>query len=169
MARTGLTDVASIPDPLYQFNFDLFLPTIPGGGDPRSLTLRCKSTQIPDLQLEPVVVEYHGVKLQYAGREIYTNTLDCTFIEGRDLSVRDAIQNWMYFARDIRKNSGNYKANYAVVGDLTLYDDKGSVARSVRMFNVWPTNLQPGQLDGGANSVVEITCTFSYDWTQDIA
>jgi hypothetical protein len=33
MSRTSLENIRSLPDPLFTYNWDIFIPNLPGGGD----------------------------------------------------------------------------------------------------------------------------------------
>src|SRR3972149_2348875 len=121
--RSSLTDARSLPDVFQVWNFDLYVPSMPGGGDSRSLAAKVQTTSVPGVTIEPVVVPLHGVEVVYAGREVFAHTLECTAVEMRDMATRNAIRRWMNFARSQRSNSGSFKTEYAVTVELVLYDD----------------------------------------------
>ena len=163
MARTAYTDVRSLPDPLLSYNFDLIIPNIPGGGDTKRLTIKCQSSSIPGTSVEDVTVSLHGVDLKFAGRQMWSHTLTTTYVETRDMSTRFAIKRWIEFCRNTRLNSGNYKANYATLADLVLYDDVGNVIRTTRMEGFFPQTMDDAAVDGTSSTVVTIGVTFAYD------
>jgi len=163
MARTGLSDIRALPDPLMGYNFDLVIPNVPGGGDARSLTIKCMSTSIPGMSTEDVTVSLKGIDTKYAGRPMYTHTLSCTYLETRDLSTRDAIRNWIKLQRDFRANTGSYKSDYATTASLMLYDDTGAAIRQISLEGFFPQNMDDAALDGGSSTPVNIAVTFAYD------
>lgn len=163
MAKTSLNDIRSLSDPLMSYNWDFVIPNMPGGGDSRSLTFKAQSTSIPGVQLEPVIVGLHGIEVTYAGRQMFSHTLDVTFLETRDIGTRTAIRNWMELARNQEANSGDYKANYSTEVQMILYDDTGAEVRKIRMFGVYPSSLQDVAVDGSQGAIVQVAITFSYD------
>ena len=163
MARTGLDDVRSLPDPLLSYAFDLLIPNIPGGGDTRALKIKCQSTSIPGVGVDPVTITLHGVDVKYAGRELFTHTLQVTFVETRDMTTLNALQNWVSHARNARANTGAYKADYTTEASILLYDDTGAVIRTIAMDGFYCEQVDVGALDGTSSTVVTISSTFSYD------
>ena len=167
MARSSLQDVAGLPDPLLSYNFDLILNGMPGGGDTRSMTIKCMTTALPGMQLEQQTAALHGVEVNYAGRQIWTKTFQATFIETRDAKTRFAIRKWIEFARDNKRNAGNYKSAYARDAIILLYDDIPAVISTTKVVGCFPTQLDDVSMDGSQGSIVQVSVTFSFDWTEE--
>lgn len=167
MARAGLRDLATLPDPLIQHQFDLMIPNVPGGGDGEGLQLRCQSTQLPGVSVETVTVALRGKELVYAGRQLFEKTLSVTFQETVDILVRNTMLNWLYFIVDERENTGNTKADYSTSATIQLYDESNSVIRTIKMFGVFPTEFAAVDLAGDSVGAVLPSATFSYDWFED--
>ena len=168
MARSGLEDISNIKDPLLTYNFGLIIPNIPGGGNGLQLTLRCQSTVIPGMNIEPALLGLRGMELQYAGRHTYSHTLPVTYVEARDMITRQSMLRWMYFARDFRNNQGNFKAEYSTSADIELYDDKGTVIRTIRLFGVFPLGVDDLGLESSGSTIAAFSCNLSYDYFRDI-
>lgn len=169
MGRTSISDIRGVGDPLQQWNWDLFIPNMPGTSNSRPFTFKCQTTSIPGFQIEPVLVGLHGVELSYAGRALYTKTFDCTLLESRDGNTRDMFTKWKELARSWKLNTGTSKDIYATNGELVLYDDTPSVIRTIKIYGMWPSNLADSQLDGQASQAVTHSVTFTYDWVDDSA
>ena len=168
MARTSLSDVDSLPDPLLSYNFDLVFPVIPGGGNTRQTTIKCMSTQLPGMQLEQQTAGLHGVEVSYAGRQVYTKTFTATYIETRDATTRKDFKRWMRVARNNRTNRGSYKSQYATTPTLYLYDDLPQIVETNLIRGCFPIDVQDVEMDGGAGTIVQVTITFSYDSVDDL-
>lgn len=168
MPHTSYSDVRSLPDPLLSYNFDLIIPNLPGGGDTKRLTIKCQSTSIPGTSVDDVTVSLHGIDLKFAGRQMWSHTLQATYLETRDMGTRFAIKSWIEFCRNARLNSGNYKANYATIADLVLYDDTGKTVRTVRMEGFFPQTMDDGAVDGTSSTAVTIGVTWAYDAAFDV-
>jgi len=165
MARSSLQDSLSLGDPAQLWNFDLVLPVIPGTSNTRPLTFRCQSTDMPGSSLENLEVALHGHVIQYAGRRMYTQTLNATFLETFDWETRGIFNRWMEIARSWRNNSGSYFATYAVSGLLVTYDDVPNVVQTTQINYMWPESMQEVQLDGSQSGPVQISVSFRYtDW-----
>jgi hypothetical protein len=165
MARSSLQDTLSVGDPAHIWNFDLFLPVIPGSSDTRDLTFKCQSMDLPGTQLEPVDVALHGVQIPYAGRRMFTQTLNVTFLETHDWSTREKFRRWIESARSWRNNSGSFSTGYWVTAQAVTYDDIPTVVATTQINNMWPENMQEVQLDGSQNGAVHLQVSFRYtDW-----
>ena len=166
MSRTHLKEVLSVQDPLQTWNWDIILASIPGLADPRGITYKCVSTQIPNSAVEQVPLEAHGVKLNFAGKRVWSQQWEATFFESRDSSTRDAFVNWHEMARSWQNNSGSYKSEYAVTGSLQLYDDRPLVVRTFELYGLFPLEVTPGTLDQ-ASQIIQYSVNFSYDWVSE--
>ena len=163
MSRTSLQDVRGLPDIFQTWNFDLFLPSIPGGGDTRSITLKTQTTSVPVSTIDPVDVPLHGVNLQFAGRQTFTHTLQMTVLETRDMTTRDAFRLWQEYARSQQSNSGNYKSAYAITAELVLYDDVPSPVKSIFLQGCWCTAVGDLALDGSSSTPGSYEITLQFD------
>lgn len=167
MARTSLADVSSIADPATSWEYDLFLPAIPGSPDTRQLTYRCQSSALPGVGLEPVEAALHGVVLKFAGRAIYTHTFESVFMEGSDYAMRTAFVNWRESARSWKKNTGSLAAQYKVNGQITLYNSLPQTVKTVNVYGMWPETVGDYPLDGTASTLLTLTITWQFDYLED--
>lgn len=166
MARTSLQDVLSLGDVAQTWNFDIFFPYLPGSASSRDLTFRCMTTDLPGTQLEVVEAPLHGVVIPYAGRRMFTQTMNVTFLETFDWGTREKFRRWIAIARDWRTNSGSFFATYAIGGvQLVTYNDIPQPVNVTQLNYVWPTEMQEVALDGGQSGLVQLTVVFKYvDW-----
>lgn len=169
MGRSSLQDVAGLADPAQLWNFDLFFDRLPSGvsGNLRNLTFRVKTTEYPGAEVEGVEVELHGVKLMYMGRATYTHELSVTFLEGVDWETRNAFYQWRELGRSWTKNSGVDSSVYKTSATLTMYDDTPNEAKTVKLIGVWPKSIQAISLDNTQSAAVELSVTFSFDYTEE--
>lgn len=168
MARTSLQDTQSIPDPALVWNFDLFLPAIPGSSDTRQLTFRCMSTSLPGSELGRVDVKLHGIHLVRRGARDWSHTLSTKFMEAVDWGTRDKFFNWMEIAQSWKNNTGASSSVYTVTGQIVTYTDAAAVAKTVNVYGLWPQQIQDVQLDGGnGTGMVELDVVWSFDYTEE--
>jgi hypothetical protein len=168
MARTSLYDISAVADPAQSWNFDLFLPTIPGSSDTRALTWKCMTTALPGFNLDRVVAPLHGMELVYAGRKTFSHSFTSTFMEAADWSTRSQFYAWSELTRSWINNSGSFASAYKVNGDLVVYNDLPQVARTIRCVGMWPAEVSDVELDGSASNLVTLSITWSFDYVYDI-
>lgn len=165
MSRSSIQNVLSLGDPALSYNFDLFFPTIPGSSETRHITYRCQSTDLPGTQLENVEAGLHGVVIQYAGRRMFTQTMNVTFLETSDWATRETFRRWIATARDWRSNSGSGINTYATRALIVKYDDIPNPVSTTQINLIWPENMQEVSLDGSQGSAVMLQVSFRYtDW-----
>lgn len=167
MGRPSLSEASALIDPFMVYNWDLSFPDIPVGGDSRSLRVKMQTTSVPGMQIEQVTVPFRAIELNYAGRQIYTKTLQTTILETRDISTRKLIRDWMEFARNNGRNSGSYKSQYAKRGVMELYDDIPNVTKTITLIGVFPIQIDDLQVDGSQSQAGVWSVTWSYDYTED--
>lgn len=165
MARSSINDVSSLADPAQSWNFDLFLPSIPGSSDTRDLTFKCMTLDIPGTAFDPVDVALHGVTVPFPGRKIYTHQINVGFLETNDWGTREKFRRWMESMRSWRNNSGSLSSAYKVGAQIVVYNDIPEVVRTVNMTGLYPETMGEVAMDGGASNVVTMQITFKYtDW-----
>ena len=167
-ARVSLSDMQQVVDAQTTFDWAVWLPSVPGGSySTRDFTFRCTGTSIPAVTIEPFKVEAHGLQFNYPGRRTWADSIDLTLYETRDQVTRNLMLAWMDFIRDIKANTGNYKASYAVDAELNLYDAPGNITKRIKVEKFYPMELGTATLDN-ATGLLTYTCKFAMDRTSDI-
>jgi len=166
--RTSLNDVLSLQDPAMSYTFDLFLPNIPGSSDTRDLTFKCMTTDLPGVGVDPVDVALHGVQVPYAGRKIFTHTLNATFLETADWMTREKFRRWNEMQRSWVNNSGSLAAAYKVNSQIVVYNDVPEVVRTVNLIGLYLENMAEVQMDGGQSGLITLSCVFKYTYWFDV-
>lgn len=123
------------------------------------------TTDLPGTQLEPAEVMLHGVQVPYAGRKLYTQSMNITFLETVDWSTSKKFVRWMEIARSWRLNTGTSSSVYFTTAQLVLYNDTPEVVRTIQINNFWPSNVQEIQMDGSSSQPVQLSIEAKYtDW-----
>ena len=154
--RTSLQDVLSLQDPAASYNFDLFLPNIPGSSDTRDLTFKCMTADLPGVSVDPMDVALHGVQVPFAGRKIFTHTLNATFLETADWMTREKFRRWNEFIRSWQNNSGALAAAYKVDAQMVLYNDVPEVVRTTNLIGLYLESMNEVQMDGGQSGLITL-------------
>lgn len=170
MSRTSYSDVLSLRDAAQQWNFDLFFPSIPGtsgGGAPREMTIKCKSTTLPSSKIEPVGIELHGTKKQEAGRATYDHTFNCSIMETVDYATYKDMRAWRDYMRSWKNNQGTDSTAYKVNLELDVYDNAGNVSQTIIVAGAFLTDIADVSFDGAQSAVIDMNLTFSFDYLND--
>jgi hypothetical protein len=166
MARTSYAQVLALPDAAQTWNFDLFIPAIPGFGQ-NNLTYKCKTTTLPTSKIEPVKIELHGTGKQEAGRAIYDHTFQALFLETVDYKTYEAFRNWRDFMRSWKNNTGTDSAAYKVNLELDLYNNGPDVVKTVILAGAFVTDIAEVNYSGAESVAVEMNVSFSFDYLND--
>jgi hypothetical protein len=167
MARSSLYDAQAVADPAQVWNFDLFLPTIPGSSSTTALTWKCQTTGLPGFSIDRVTVPLHGVELVYMGRKVYEHTFTTTFLESADWSTRAQFYAWSEAGRSWINNTGSFASTYKVNGQIVVYNDLPQVSDTINVIGMWPAVVADVDLNGGESAAVSLSITWSYDYVQD--
>ena len=163
MVRTIKSDVAALTDPLLQFNYDLFIPVVPGVADynARNFKTRIMTTASPGRQIEPVEVALHGVTKETAGRSQYARTLPFELLETRDMQARNVLREWHRYTRD-DASVGAFESEYATTVELFQYNDKGEEVMHTFLEKAWLESFDDSSLDGSSSATVNVSATLKY-------
>lgn len=164
MSKVTLEEVYSLPDPLFNDNFDLVFSTVPGGGDGRQLRIQCLSAALPGATLETAEVELFGHKLVYGARKTYSHTMSVNLHEIYDVRTYTTLKNWMAQCRATDTQTGNFSSVYAQPGVLTIYDPTGDEAASWTIKRMFPTEVSDYEFEGAGGQALQQTATFAYGW-----
>jgi len=167
MPRSSLYDAQAVADPAQSWNFDMFLPAIPGSSDTRALTWKCMTSGLPGFNLDRVTVPLHGVELIYAGRKVYSHSFNSTFMEASDWSTRSQFYAWSEATRSWINNSGSFASAYKVNAQLVVYNDLPQVSRTITVYGMWPAEVNEVELDGSASNLITLNITWSFDYVAD--
>ena len=159
------------------FSFTLIFPTTVGINrrqeSERKLTFMARSASIPQSTMGVARQNYFGREVKFAGDRVFP-AWSINVINDEDYLVRDSFEEWMNSLNNhetnVRRrtavNNFSYTTAYAYV---TQYGKVGDVVKNYSFYGMFPTQLDPIQLDWGANDrIEEFGVTFEYQyWTAD--
>ncbi len=167
MALT-LEDVRGLSDSLKNFNFDLVIPNVPGGGDGEAFRLHVVTAAIPGLSSEIIERAHHGFTVKEAGRGQFPRVFPCEFYESSDLKIFKALKAWHDLQWD--KNTGAQAARTVYTTSIylkTLGNDRNESA-SIKMNSCFIEDIADSPVSGDNSETVRVSVTFSYDdWDFD--
>jgi hypothetical protein len=158
----------NLTNPQRVYMWEIIFPSIPGGGDGDSATVRAQSAAMPSRSVGEITVPFKqtaGVK--YPGKLSYPHTWTVTFAEGEDKAIHDAMYAWKQ--KIVNDYSGVGDGDESIKADLylNLLSTKGEITRTVRLIGCYPQELGEVGLDQGEEGNLVYSVTFSYDRWED--
>lgn len=168
MARVSLDDILGLPDILSGDAFYLAITAVPGdGGDLTNLALKCLNATIAGFSNEKMQVALHSHQRSFRGRGIQPQSLSVTYYEDQTFDTWKIIKSWHEFVVGTTSgNSQGFLKDYSSTGTLEVYDHVGDVIHTMTYYNIFPTDVGDLSLDGSSSSPLQVSVTFSYDYTE---
>lgn len=164
MSRISFSEVNAMPDALDQVAFELILPTLPGAGNSRHLTIKCQSVSQPGSSTESFEVGVHGHVKRFRGRKMYPRSLSATFYEDSTFATVNTLRRWLEFIAGTESgNSQGYQADYSVDAVLVTYDTIGRAINRTIYEHLFIQDIPDLNMDGNSSASVPVSVTFSYD------
>lgn len=167
MAAT-LNDVRNLGDSLRQYNFELVIPNVPGGGDGDILRLHVISTTIPGLSSEMIERSQHGFTIKEAGRGNTPRSLACEFFENSDLVIFRMLQAWHKLQWDPQTGAQAQSSVYKTKAYLKVLGNDRSEKASILLEGLCIEDIPDIAMSGESSEQARVAPTFSYDnWDFD--
>ena len=135
------------------------------GLDVRRTSFLCTATELPVIQIEPIVLKYRGRSIQIAGDRDTTGDWTTTFFMDTDFMIMNALQRWSNGINDFDENTGvNSLSDYATDLTAELLDRDDTVLKTFIFKNAWPLNVGGiTALDSAAGTEIGMfTCEWKY-------
>jgi len=156
--KNNLTNLAKA------FLWDVLFANPIGGGDSEALNVRCQSTAQPGRSFGSILVPYkQGPGAKFPGKLTMSHTWTCTFVEGTDGKIFDAIYGWKQAIIHDRLNVGGPDILIKADIYLNLLDMQGKVTKKIKLIGAYPELLDETPLSYATDASIVYTCTFSYD------
>jgi len=153
-----------LTNPQRTYMWEVLVPTPVGEGEAQDFLIRCQSTSIPERSVGTIVVPFkQSAGVVYPGKLTYTHTWDCTFIEGEDKKVFNAIYSWQQKIVHDRTNLG--VGDFFVKTDiyLTLLSTQGEKTMRIKLVGAFPSVRGDVALNYDDEGNVLYPVTWSYD------
>ena len=137
---------------------------LPTGTDDKDLiNLLCKSAALPASNLGVIEVPFRGRTVKIAGDRTF-DTWTATFINDRDMKIRNAMERWM---RSMNAHEGNTAELYTpnntqgYTADITIAQlerdasSGGGILRNYKLWGCFPTNVSQIDLAYDSNDQIE--------------
>lgn len=164
--RTSFSDVQSLQTYAQSWNFDLIFKTLPSAvsTEIKELKYRCKTSALPGMTIDDVLIELHGVSVNRPGRKTFSHHFTATFVDSMSLSCYHGFMQWSNLIHSWENNSRAASSVAMVEASIIVYgDDATTIAREIQLSNVWPQDVPELSFDGAASNAIEPSITFSFD------
>ena len=144
--------------------------TFPDAAQPDSVTLEksrflVKGANLPASNIAQIEVPFRGRSLKIAGDRTF-DSWTVTVLNDTDFAIRSAFERWMNTINRVSDNTGLVNpADYQADAYVYQLDRDGSVLRSYRFYDVFPTQVAPIELsyDNGTG-IEEFTVELQVQW-----
>jgi len=135
------------------------------GGESRTMSFLCRTTNLPGMTLGEVAVPFRGRSLYIAGDRTF-ETWTTTILNDTDFAIRNAFERWMNGINALSDNSGlENPADYQVDAFVDQLDRAGTVIKSYTFRGMWPLTIAPIELTyDGNDAVEEFEITYRYQF-----
>ena len=143
----------------------------PDAAQPDSDTLEksrflVKGANMPASNIQQIEVPFRGRVLKIAGDRTF-DSWTVTVINDTDFAIRSAMERWMNTINRVSDNTGlTDPATYQADAYVMQLDRDGSVLRTYRFYDVFPTQVSPIDLGYDAQGIQEFTVELQVQWWQ---
>jgi len=161
---------ANLTNPGRTYLWEVLVPVPIGTGASETFTIRAQSTEIPNRTNAQIKIPFKQTPgVVVAGKLEYSQTWKCTFIEGEDKKVLDALQSWQQKIVDNLTGIGVGDPLYKSDVYLTLITTAGAIYTKIKLKGAWVQAVDTVGLSYDAgDGTIKYSCTFSYDSWEDM-
>jgi len=160
---------ANLTNPARTYLWEIIIPALPAGGSTEDILTRCQSTAIPGRSVGTIAIPFkQSAGLIFHGKLTYDHTWECTFVEGEDKKIHDAIYAWNQYIIDDVTNVGMGDTEIKTDIYLTLLTTKAETYRKIRLVGCFPSAVAAVDMSYDDENIVRYTVTFSFDKWEDM-
>ena len=158
----------NLTNPARTFMWDILIPVPVGDGITTTYQIRAQSTVIPGRSNDAIAIPYKQTAgVMVAGKLVYPHTWTCTFIEGEDKLVFDAIYSWQQQIVDDTFGVGSGDSSYKTDVNMTLLTTSGDTFMNIKLKGAWIQSMGDVALAYADNETIKYSVTFEYDYWYD--
>jgi hypothetical protein len=123
----------------------------------------------PNLTVEETEINFLNAKMFIPGKATW-ETITVTYLDvagvGQGGKPNEGLWQWLVsvydFTDPVTLKQASRRDDYTATGTLTLFDGCGAAIEQWTLLNMWPTNVQFGDLDYSSSDTVDIELTLRY-------
>lgn len=147
-----------------KFRFTFALQNICGNSNQSIPPYYVKTASRPHVEIEEVEIDYLNGVTWIPGRARW-QTMTVTYYDVASTDMAP-LWNWLAsiynFTDPINLQMGSQRQDYSATGLLNLWDGCGQLLETWQMTDVWPTDIDFGELDYSSSDPAEISLTLRY-------
>ena len=158
----------NLTNPARTYLWQVIIP-VPIKGGSTTYQLRAQSSQIPGRSNEEITIPYlQTAGIVVAGKLSYPHKWQCTFIEGEEKLIFDAIHDWQQAIVDDVFGVGVGDPSYKTDVYITLLTTQGDTFMALKIKGAWiQNNADVGLTYASGDGTVKYAVTFTYDSWED--
>lgn len=171
MANFGTDSLkANLTNPQREYLWEVIIPTPIGDGNTETFQVRAQSSQIPGRRNTQIPIAYKQTAgVVVAGKLEYDHKWECTFIEGEDKKVYDALYSWqqkiVHDVAGVGVGDPLYKTDMYIVLQTTA----GGDSLKLKLKGAWIEQVGQVALSYEADGTVKYPVTFAFDTTEKMS
>ena len=160
---------ANLSNPARPYLWEVIIPAPIGTGDTTLFQVRAQSSEIPGKDFGAIEIPYKQTAgVIVAGKLKYDHTWSCTFIEGEDKKVFDAIYSWQQNIVDNVTGIGVGDPLYKTDVYINSIKTSGDTFMKIKMKGAWIKTVGKVALSyADENKIVTYDVTFEFDSWED--
>lgn len=162
----NIESLKSLGEPLKTFNYQIYIPSIPGGG-PLSgddIKFYIDQASLPPIGSEQVSVFSGGHEIRYAGRGIYNHDWTVGMRLYEDNTVLQTLYLWHALQWDRVSGVRNSASVYKETIFLEVLDSNNTVVNQWKIIGAFIANIGEVPLSPDNSNVIVIPVTFGFDY-----
>ena len=158
--------------------FEVILNMPLSGADvANKLRFTCSASQLPGMTSGVIEIGYFGRKTKVAGDQSFADWT-VNVMNDEDFLIRDGLERWKNTINTLESNiripiagnaqgqiQGGIEGYKNVDAQVIQYGKAGNVIRTYKMIGVWPSSIEPINVDWERTNTIEtFSATFAYDY-----
>lgn len=171
MANFGTDSLkANLTNPQREYLWEVLIPTPVGDGQTETFQIRAQSSQVPGRNNPPIKIPYKQTAgIVVAGKLQYDQSWTCTFIEGEDRKVYDALYSWQQAIVNDIAGIGIGDPFYKTDMYIILQSVAGGDTMRLKLKGAWVQAVGPVELTYAGQDAIRYNVTFAFDSTEKMS
>ena len=141
-----------------------FMSRAAGGGRGEEMSVLCKATSLPALNLGEIPVPFRGRQIYLAGDRAFDEPWTTTFLNDTDFAIRNTMEEWSNGINDLLNTRGfSDPTIYQTDMEVHQLDRDDKPLKSYIFHNCWPMTISAIELSHDTtNAIEEFEVTWRY-------
>jgi hypothetical protein len=151
----------NLTNPARTYLWEVLFAT-PVGGDTDTFLYRCRSTSQPGRSVGKIHLPYKQTGgVEYPGKLTYSHSWACSFIEGEDRAMFDALYDWAQAV--VNDKTGLGQAVLKTDAYLNLIDTDGTTSLKIKFVGAYLESIDEVALAQESENEIVYPAVWSYD------